>query len=231
MMTERQSQILNRIIKEYISQAQPVSSQLLEKKCNLNVSSATIRNEMQQLTDKGYLYQPHTSAGRTPTDKGYRFFVDSLLEKGLREFEIELEKETEDIFKFTHDLTRLLATRSSNLALSYLAEQKLLWKEGWGEIFREPEFKRGDLASRLTHMLDELEESIDEFLSESPSQIQVYIGRENPFSKESDFGMITACCRFSRRERGFLMIAGPKRMAYDRNIGLVDSVIKFLENC
>jgi len=231
MMTERQSQILNRIVKEYISRAQPVSSQLLEKKCNLNVSSATIRNEMQQLTEKGYLYQPHTSAGRAPTDKGYRFFVDSLLEKGLREFEIKLEKETKDILKFTHDLTRLMAMRSSSLALSYLAEQKLLWKEGWGEIFREPEFKKGDLASRLTHMLDELEESIDEIFSESPSQIQVYIGRENPFSKESDFGMITARCRFPHKEKGFLMIAGPKRMAYDRNIGLVDSVIKFLENC
>ncbi len=80
MITDRQADILNEIIKEYIKLASPVSSHSLEKKKGLNISSATIRNEMQKLTDEGYLCQPHTSAGRLPTDKGYRFFVDQLFE-------------------------------------------------------------------------------------------------------------------------------------------------------
>ena len=66
------------IVKEYIDSAEPVSSQLLEKKYDFDISPATIRIEMQKLTDKGFLLQPHTSAGRIPSDKGYRFYVDNL---------------------------------------------------------------------------------------------------------------------------------------------------------
>ncbi len=77
-ITERQEKILNKVLQEYIKSAQPVSSQLLEKKYDFGISPATIRIEMQKLTDKGFLYQPHTSAGRVPTDKGYRLFVDKL---------------------------------------------------------------------------------------------------------------------------------------------------------
>ena len=74
----RQQDLLLKIVEEYINTAKPVSSQLLEKKHSFKVCPATIRNEMQALTKKGYIFQPHTSAGRVPTDKGYRFFVDCL---------------------------------------------------------------------------------------------------------------------------------------------------------
>ena len=86
---KRQKEILNSVIEEYINSAQPVSSQLLEKKYDFGICPATIRIEMQKLTDKGFLCQPHTSAGRVPTDKGYRFFVDNLLEKEFENFEKE----------------------------------------------------------------------------------------------------------------------------------------------
>ena len=75
MITGRQQKILNLLIKEYIDRAEPVSSDLLKKRCNLDISPATIRNELQQLTELGYINQPHTSAGRVPTEKGYRYFV------------------------------------------------------------------------------------------------------------------------------------------------------------
>lgn len=228
MMTERQSEILNRVVRQYIRMAQPVSSQSLRDRKGLDVSSATIRNEMQKLTDEGYLLQPHTSAGRVPTDKGYRFFVDSFLEEGLRETQVQMEKQVRDILKFTHDLTRFLADHSSGLALGYLSGEKILWKEGWSEIFREPEFKEDDMAPKFAQMLEDFEKSIDDFLFEDSPEIKTYIGSENPFSKTRDFGLVMGSCRFPGRERGFLMITGPKRMAYDRNISLIDSVIKFL---
>ncbi len=106
MITERQGEILNRIVKEYITLAEPVSSQLLEKKHKFGLSPATIRNEMQKLTDDGYLLQPHTSAGRVPTDKGYRFFVDKLLENNFRDLEKDFNKQMEvleNIFVETRD--------------------------------------------------------------------------------------------------------------------------------
>ena len=109
MITERQNQLLNGIITEYINSAKPVSSRLLEKKYDFGVSPATIRIEMQKLTDKGFLHQPHTSAGRVPTDRGYRFFVDNLLEgelAGFKELEAEdwFEKQLESSLKFIQDL-------------------------------------------------------------------------------------------------------------------------------
>jgi transcriptional regulator of heat shock response len=231
MMTERQSEILNRVVREYVRMAQPVSSQFLREKKVLAVSSATIRNEMQRLTDEGYLFQPHTSAGRVPTDKGYRFFVDSLLEREIREMKVEMEERFENAIRFTHELTRFLAEHSSSLALGYLPEEKILWREGWGEIFREPEFREKDAAVRFARMLEDFERGIDEMLFEEGSAIKVYIGRENPFSKTRDFGLVIGQCCFPKKEKGFLVIAGPKRMAYDKNITLMDSVIKFLNNC
>jgi heat-inducible transcriptional repressor len=78
MLDDRKAAILRAVVEEYIQTAQPVGSAHVAHLAHLNVSSATVRNEMSQLERDGYLAQPHTSAGRVPTDKGYRFFVDSL---------------------------------------------------------------------------------------------------------------------------------------------------------
>jgi transcriptional regulator of heat shock response len=132
--------------------------------------------------------------------------------------------------RFAHNLTRFLAEHSSGLALGYLVQEKILWKEGWGEIFREPEFKEGDTATRFARMLEDFEEGIDDISFDDSPCIRVYIGGENPFSRSGDFGLVMGQCRFPKKEKGLLMIAGPKRMAYDRNISLMDSIIKFLNN-
>ena len=80
-LTTRQIQILKAIIEEYIETAAPVGSEMLDKKYNLGISPATIRNEMVRLTSLGYLKQPHTSAGRIPTSMGMKFYVDQLMEE------------------------------------------------------------------------------------------------------------------------------------------------------
>lgn len=78
MITERQEEILNSLIKEYINTASPVSSKLLKERCGFVCSAATIRNELQELEELGLIHQPHTSAGRIPTQKAYRIFVESF---------------------------------------------------------------------------------------------------------------------------------------------------------
>ncbi len=78
-LTDRQEMLLGLVVREYTDTAQPVSSKGLVDKYRLNISSATVRNELAELTDKGYLRQPHTSAGREPTEIGYRYFVQSLI--------------------------------------------------------------------------------------------------------------------------------------------------------
>src|SRR4030043_2035671 len=98
-ITKRQKSILDRIIKEYINTAEPVSSQLLEKNYSFDICPATIRIEMQKLTDGGYLLQPHTSAGRVPTDKAYRSFVDNFFEEEFSRFNEDFFDEIEQIEK------------------------------------------------------------------------------------------------------------------------------------
>ncbi|MCU1345557.1 MAG: Heat-inducible transcription repressor HrcA [Acidimicrobiia bacterium] len=82
MLDERKTAILRAVVREYIETAQPVGSTHVAKSSGINVSSATVRNEMAVLEQEGYLAQPHTSAGRIPTDKGYRVFVDALAHGG-----------------------------------------------------------------------------------------------------------------------------------------------------
>src|SRR3990172_8233860 len=79
MLTERRQQLLRFIVDEYVRTAQPVASGAIVHRYHLPVSSATIRNEMARLEDEGYIVQPHTSAGRAPTDKGYRYYVEALM--------------------------------------------------------------------------------------------------------------------------------------------------------
>src|SRR5215831_13916407 len=82
MLDDRKTAILRAVVQEYITTAQPVGSGHVAAAPGVNVSSATVRNEMAVLEQEGYLVQPHTSAGRIPTDKGYRFFVDHLAHPG-----------------------------------------------------------------------------------------------------------------------------------------------------
>ena len=84
-LSERKLIILKAIIQNYLETGEPVGSRTLTKYTNLNLSSATIRNEMADLEDLGYIFQPHTSAGRIPSDKGYRLYVDMLMEEKEQE--------------------------------------------------------------------------------------------------------------------------------------------------
>lgn len=97
MLTERQSSILQAIVENYIRSAEPVGSRTIAKHSDINFSSATIRNEMADLEELGYLEQPHTSAGRIPSQKGYRFYVDHLLQPET--IEKEAVEKFQELFK------------------------------------------------------------------------------------------------------------------------------------
>ena len=115
MLDERKAAILRAVVREYIETAQPVGSGTVARQSGVQVSSATVRNEMSSLEREGYLVQPHTSAGRIPTDKGYRFFVDQLTapaslqpeqRQQVREFFARTHGEIEQVL---HDTTQLLS--------------------------------------------------------------------------------------------------------------------------
>jgi len=90
-LDERKKIILKAVIRNYLETGEPVGSRTISKYTDLNLSSATIRNEMADLEEMGYILQPHTSAGRIPSDKGYRFYVDTMMEEKDREV-VELKE-------------------------------------------------------------------------------------------------------------------------------------------
>ena len=104
-LTDRKKRILKAIIKTYMATGEPVGSRTISKDADLNVSSATIRNEMSDLTDMGYIVQPHTSAGRIPSDKGYRLYVDEL----MKEKEDEIEEIRNLMIEKTDKMANLFA--------------------------------------------------------------------------------------------------------------------------
>lgn len=115
-LDERKTKILNAIIRNYLETGEPVGSRTISKYSDLNLSSATIRNEMSDLEELGYIMQPHTSAGRIPSDLGYRFYVDNLMEQKerevtqIKEFMIERTEKMEQVLK---QVVKLLANNTN----------------------------------------------------------------------------------------------------------------------
>jgi heat-inducible transcriptional repressor len=237
-LTKRQERILNVLVRDYIERAEPVSSKLLCEKGKFDLSPATIRNELQHLTDKGFIFQPHTSAGRVPTSKGYRFFVDKLManhENVLSRIPTGvlngMKGGSDDDLKFFESFTKAVAVLSSSLVFTYLDDKDILWKDGWKEVFQNPEFKEPDILEGFLGAVEGLENNIKSFMDEfaGSENVQVYIGKEEPALKSKEFSLIISKTQFPDKENGVLAILGPKRMEYEKNIGLVQSLIKSLE--
>ncbi len=115
-LDERKTKILNAIIRNYLQTGEPVGSRTISKETDLNLSSATIRNEMSDLEEMGYIVQPHTSAGRIPSDKGYRFYVNQLIEDKdreiaeMKEFVLEKTSKVDEVLK---QAAKLLANNTN----------------------------------------------------------------------------------------------------------------------
>lgn len=228
MLTERQEKILHSTVAEYVQSALPVSSQALLSRYGFSLSSAMVRSELNALEQKGYLAKPHVSAGRIPTDKGYRFFVDEVLShsSSLDEqntaalpTQEEPEHKARSFLESLQALCRNLAEASLSLTVVYVPEKSLFWKEGWDMVLRAPEFRTHEHIGSFSQFLVDVERGIRGF--HSPKLLEIYIGKENPFSKEKDFSIIISAYSFSRRQKGWMALVGPKRMPYQRNIRLV----------
>jgi len=119
-LDERKKKILKAIIRTYMETGEPVGSRTISKYADLHVSSATIRNEMSDLTDMGYIIQPHTSAGRIPSDKGYRLYVDELMkekEEEIAEIRELMIAQTDKMDKVLKKVAKVLASNTNYAAM------------------------------------------------------------------------------------------------------------------
>jgi heat-inducible transcriptional repressor len=232
-MEVKLNKILSTVIEEYTNSAVPVGSKVIAEKYHLNTSSATVRAQMAELEKAGYLYQPHTSAGRIPTDKGYRYFVEKIMpEKKLsineqKKLQAELLKLKAQNTRLSRTTAKLLSSFSGNLAITGL--KKDFYDFGIGELLENPEFREVDEFCRVAEVLDYIDESIDAILaSVKDGETKIFIGKENPIKEISNCSMVVSPYKTKSGERGVLAIIGPKRMQYAKNKSLLDYVKKLI---
>ena len=223
-MDKRKELILKTIIKEYIKIAQPVGSEGLVDKYNLDISAATVRNEMMELEKEGYIAQPHTSAGRIPTEKAYNFYLENLSEKKLSEteakiFEKLLAKKDEISFKQT---AKAMAKLSGN-AIFWAFHKHNLYYTGISNLLHQPEFSETGLIYDISEVIDRVDEIIEQIFNDLKFGPQIMLGSKNPFSEHC--GAVISKYKLAGNI-GLIGILGPTRMNYEKNLALV----KFINN-
>jgi len=222
-MEERKSALLSAIIKEHISTGHTVGSKAIVDKYGFSVSPATVRNEMGYLEKNGYIHQPHTSAGRIPTEKGWRFFIDNFLkDKELTKSEKSLlekaGKEVKDSYEImVKNMAKTMAEISKEAVIVGF-EPENVYYTGLSNLFQQPEFKQLDLVCHVSQIVDHLDEVIENIFDEISDEVKIMIGKENPFGIEC--GSVMTKYQFGNKY-GMFGILGPIRQNYENNIAIL----------
>lgn len=233
-MTERQANILRAIVEQYAEVASPVGSALLARV--FNVSSATIRNEMMELERLGFIAQPHTSAGRVPTDKGYRYYVNTLMGETDSQRQHEIHRGPERALqarvsgggmpeRVIRNAVDTLVELTHNLGLATIGNQ--LYMSGLSNLFGQPEFIHPGQVKEVASLLDNLEPWLREAAPNEP--LSVYIGRENPIGRGAGCTLIVSRFRSPFSDRSFIGVLGPTRQSYRQVVSLVEQAGNMLE--
>ncbi|OGM21340.1 hypothetical protein A2955_01335 [Candidatus Woesebacteria bacterium RIFCSPLOWO2_01_FULL_37_19] len=226
-LTARQTQILKALIDEYIETAEPVGSESLDKKYNLGVSPATIRNEMVELTRSGYLRQPHTSAGRVPSPLAMKFYIDQLMEEKQMSLAEEVKTKEEvwdsrnDVHGLMREATHALADRTRSLALGTLDDGDV-WHSGYSNVFLHPEFMDMEVSATLFSLIEEARRIHELFFERMTglTPIEVIFGEDLGWSGLNYIGVVGTRFKVRGKDAG-LAIVGPARLRYSTIIPIL----------
>lgn len=235
-LNERQQKILNAVVRDYQTTVEPVGSRTIAKKYLPDISPATIRNEMADLEEEGFIAQPHTSSGRVPTDHGYRFYVNRLM-KALQptQHETELIKQTyatfgHNIENVLHQTAKLLShTLDYTAVVVNIGRQQRVFSSGTSNLLHQPEFRNLSHMQKILELLEE-EELLTELVEEYslPHEVNIKIGSENKRKEIRDCSVVVSSYHLEGERIGGIGIIGPTRMYYSKVACLVDYVAKEL---
>lgn len=246
-MTTRQDEILTRkneilrvTIDQYIATVMPVSSARIVKECSLDLSSATIRNILAELEHEGYLTHPHTSAGRVPTQRGYRYYVDNfiseiqLLEEEKRRIKEEYDRETKEM--------ELLLDKTSQVLSDMTKYTSIISVDGWDHklisggtsfIMGYGDYQNVNKDIRriknILAALDEKERLLELINRDLASKIDILIGHEIKCSDIDDCSLAVSKYKCKHGPSGRIAILGPTRMDYNRVISTLDYFSNLME--
>jgi len=219
-LTDRQTKILKAIIEEYIETAGSVGSETLDKKYNLGVSPATIRNEMVKLTKMGLLKQLHVSAGRVPSPIALKFYIHQLMKEEQLGVVDEVQVK-EKIWDYRHDpvklyqaTTKTLADKTKSLAVAITNEGNL-YHSGYAHILDMPEFFDIDVTKNVLSLIEDFDQ-LHGFIGRSTGEeiIHTLIGDDFGFEPLESCSMIFTNFRLHGKEEGSLGVIGPCRLNY-----------------
>lgn len=223
-LDERKSALLSAIIKEHIKSGEAVGSKVLVDKYGFDLSPATIRNEMMALEKEGLIYQPHTSAGRIPSEKGWQFYLNnSLKEKALsvkekNDLDAVIKTSEESEIKVKNLAKKLAEVSREAVIVGFNPDY--IYYTGLSQLFRQPEFTEYQLICHISEVIDHLEEVISRLFKEmSENDFKIMVGVQSPFGPEC--GAIVSKFLNKRGEAGIFTLLGPARMAYENNLALL----------
>ena len=219
-LTDRQQALLKAIVEEYIESAEPIGSEVIERKYNLGVSPATIRIEMGKLTEMGYLRQPHTSAGRTPTSMGMRFYIDQLMKEKQLPVTAEVsikEKMWQQRYKQERLIKEAVSALAQRLDMVGLAidDEGQLFYAGAANILDWPEFYDIDVTRFVLSLFDEnprLQEIIGRAVGTDP--IHILFGEDMEFEYLRPCSFVFTKYDVKAEKTGVIGVIGPARMNF-----------------
>lgn len=231
-ITQRQAKVLACIVKLNSETGKPVASKELIEKGYFDVSGATLRNEMQALEEAGLITHPHTSSGRIPTDEGFRYFVNQLMDhfelsiKERQALKTEILKLQAVNAEIGRRLAKLLSSHSSQASFAILPEE--VSSTGISNILDSDQLLPED-AKEIARFFDNLDDYAEQIISDyADKEPQTFIGKELTLSRGSDYSMIVSGVKLPSGKKGVIGLVGPKSMKYPKNISLMEYITKFL---
>lgn len=229
----RRKAVLTATINRYIRKACPVSSEDIAKEFNL--SPATIRNIFAELEEANYLTHPYTSGGRMPTEKGYRYYVDYLLnqynlleeekERINREYHIRINR-IEDLLDKTSQIISSI-THNTGIAFSPEWKDKFFYR-GISSILNQPEFHDYQKIRHLIQLIEEKKYLISIIMRDFQEKVKVYIGEELECPEIENCALVVSSYRLKNNASGRIAVLGPMRMEYDHIISAMEYVCGIL---
>ncbi len=231
----RKKSILNSAINRYIKNALPVASDDISEEFDL--SSATIRNIFSELEESGYLKHPYTSSGRIPTNKGYRYYVDFLIQQ-MELMDDEKQRILKDCKRKMHRLDDALENTSEVISeithytgiVSFLEWQDRLFYKGISRIIDQPEFKDADKIRLLIKLMEDKSRLLDIVNRDYTGKVKVYIGNELGWPEMESYSLIVTTYKLKNQPYGRLAVLGPMRMEYNHIIPALEYISDVLTN-
>lgn len=223
-MENRQAQLLHLVIESHIATAEPIGSRFLVERAGLEWSEATVRNDLRALEEEGYLTHPHTSAGRVPTSKGYRYYIDHAdlaAATPSKQERTALEQAVEDIRDYEQarkNIAKTLVELSHEMVLIAFSVEQVYYT-GLANLFQKPDFgeQQVHVVVDISQVFDQCEQYLPDFFDDVETEPRYFLGDEHPFGEM----LSVLSARFGKRHESLIALLGPQRMDYRKNWGLM----------